>query len=710
MPNSLEAAAPDLGPIGDTMNLRQRIATWIGGKAVSEAVSGMFEVRGTGAPRKGTTELIQSYTKSPWLRGVVSKIADHMAAVPWVLFVKKNSKTGKSERCTALEMAGFEPRQRLKAQYQKLAVLAPLEDHPLLSLLSAPNETMAGVSARKVSSVYYDLKGEVFWLLERNGLNTPVEWWPIPPNWVTALPREGNDNFEVHIRGQRLNVPRTEMLWIRDLNPVDPYARGSGFGESLMDEIDTDEYAAKVAKNIFFNKARPDMIVAIDGADGEALENAKAVHEQKFRGYQNAHQIMWTSGKLTFKELQQKFADLEVMELRKFEREAFITTFGVPPEIMGLLESSNRATVTQAVTIFAKEVLVPRLEVWRAELQRQLVPMFDARLLIDYINPIPEDDDFQLEAMKANPHTATQAEWRELQGLPERGDEDNVHWVPFNLMQVKPGDAPPPPAPNTTPPKMLAEPKAEKAGLEDIIAEASTPTPLQTAISPVFLEEIAKWGNQVLTDLGVGISFSMVDSRVVNHLSELSGKKIVGINETTREAIRAAMRDGILDGDSPAKMANRIRAVFDDANKRRAVTIARTEVVNSSNFGTFTGYSQSGVVSKKQWVSTLDDRVRDMHAEMNGKVVALETPFQFPDGILTMYPGESGAAHHDINERCTITAVIDNEFSEAQLAEVWHKYDKQLVPWESKTEAAAKAAFAEQEKAVLKVLRSILGS
>ena len=49
-------------------------------------------------------------------------------------------------------------------------------------------------------------------------------------------------------------------------------------------------------------------------------------------------------------------------ELRSFERDAIIQTFNVPPELVGVIENSNRATIEAALTIMAIQVIVPRLE------------------------------------------------------------------------------------------------------------------------------------------------------------------------------------------------------------------------------------------------------------------------------------------------------------------------------------------------------------
>jgi len=691
------------------MGMRSRLAMWIGGKSLVQEVAGSYMVKGFGAPRHGTTELFKAYSKSPWLRSVVGKIAQHVSAVPWRLYYKTN-KSGKAVKNVALQTSEVFTRQRLYRQFEKQGAVREVDDHPLLDLLATFNPSMSGVAARKVSSISFDLKGEIFWMIEESALGVPSELWPIPPHWVQELPRQDADYFEVMMYRSRYKIPSKNMVWIRDLDPSNPYGRGTGYGEALMDEIDTDEYAAKVAKNIFFNKGIPDAIISLEGANQDSVDAAKAKYEDKFRGYQKAHRTMWASHKVTVQQLQQKFADMEIMELRSWERNAFVTTFGVPPEIIGLIESSNRATSKEALNILAREVVVPRMEIIRAESQRQLVPRYDDRLVLDYINPIPEDDDYQLEAMQAAPWAGTRAEWRKLQGLEDRGDVDNVHLVPFNLMEVKPGQqVQQEPQGAALPGRAVRGLLPVKEGLQEIIAEAAKVNELQERLDPIMIESMEKWGTEKLAELGLEMSFSMVNPQVVTHLENFSLKRLDGINNTTKDAIRSAIHDGIVDGDDPKKMARRIQAVFSQASDARARLIARTEVPRSSNFTTWNAYTQSKVVQKKTWVATPDDRVRDDHIAMNGVTVALDQEFVLPNGNRTMYPGETGDPADDCNERCTIIAVVDNEFSEAQLLTIWNKFDKGITPWENQIITGVRKAFAAQETAVLKTLRAVLG-
>ena len=133
---------------------------------------------------------------------------------------------------------------------------------------------------------------------------------------------------------------------------------------------------------------------------------------------------------LNVHEIRSDHTGLDMIKPRQWTRDLVVQTFGVPPEVLGILSSSNRATITAADYLYAKNVLTPRLEFLRSTLQERLVPEYDPRLVIDYVSPIEADKQFQLEAAKAAPHTLTVDEWRGLQGfepLPNREGEEFVY-------------------------------------------------------------------------------------------------------------------------------------------------------------------------------------------------------------------------------------------------------------------------------------------
>jgi hypothetical protein len=108
----------------------------------------------------------------------------------------------------------------------------------------------------------------------------------------------------------------------------------------------------------------------------------------------------------------------------------------VPPEIFGILTSSNRATITVSNFLYCTWVIVPRLEFQRETLQIRLVPEYDRRLILDYVSPVMENKEFILEVAKAAPWSLSTDEWRELADRESLGEElgGNLHPIPFNVM------------------------------------------------------------------------------------------------------------------------------------------------------------------------------------------------------------------------------------------------------------------------------------
>ena len=68
-----------------------------------------------------------------------------------------------------------------------------------------------------------------------------------------------------------------------------------------------------------------------------------------------------------------------------------------------------------------------------------------------------------------------------------------------------------------------------------------------------------------------------------------------GLNEVTKREIRRQLAEGFEQGESIPKLTRRIRGYFDDAYKRRAPMVARTEVISASNEGALRGYEEQGI-------------------------------------------------------------------------------------------------------------------
>jgi hypothetical protein len=367
--------------------------------------------------------------------------------------------------------------------------------------------------------------------------------------------------------------------------------------------------------------------------------------------------------------------------------------------------NSNRATVTEAERIMGQEVVLPRLERNRSEIQQTLVPMFDERLIAEFGSPIPVDEDFRLQSMQAAPWAATRGEWRELQGLENRGPVDDVHMVPFSLLEQGAGAKP----------AAADEPKAAKSHTHkddkrDPLSaiNALSADRLTSELDPLWKEKVKEWGDDALKDLGVAISFDLLNPLVTAYLEKFAADHITGkVNETTKQAIRDTLSEGVAAGDDIRNLSKRVTEVFDAARGARSIMIARTEVIGTSNFANMAAYAQSGLDLEKTWVSTPDDRVRETHADAMGQTRKLEEPFSV-GGYEAQYPGDGSLpAEEIINCRCTVVAGVPGASrSIEQLTAIWKGYDARAAEWERQAIAALKRGFDKQQSDVLKALEA----
>jgi len=343
-----------------------------------------------------------------------------VATIEYGLEAIKGSR-GKYIRDAAVQHAGFEARSKALTVLRRQSRLVRIEDHAFLDALNEPNPYMGRVGLLKITNIHVDVVGEAFWLFSRNALGAITGFWPLPPHWVTAKPTPGEPFYRVSYRSWQAEVPMSEIHCFSEPSPVDPYLRGSGIGWTIGDEVEVDEYAAKMAKALFFNQARPDFIVY--GFE-DATEKKRVERDwlSRLQGWQRANRPIFMSGEPKFHEFQRPTMEqLVYPSLRKVQRDVILQTWGISPEIFGIVENSNRATAEAAQWIFRSSVVSPRAERMREHLQ-SIARLYDDRIIVTYPSPVPADKRFVLDVARAAP-SRTLDEWRVLQDLEPIGGD-----------------------------------------------------------------------------------------------------------------------------------------------------------------------------------------------------------------------------------------------------------------------------------------------
>jgi len=381
-------------------------------------------------------ENLQQYRESPWYHRLLDIRASNFAAVKWSLYYRPDARDS-SKRVKSWKHRIMKGLDRHK--YFRKAVdtgeLKEVENNPFLDVFHEPNPTMSGNTFRNLCLKYFDAQGEVFIYKRRDTLNIVYQLWLFSPTWIYKLPTESQPYFDATVLGRTVRIPAEDMVWIRNHELLNPYTRGAGQGESLGSFIDTDRYAREFMASFFYNDATPNGIWWLPQASQDTVDDFDNRINNAHKGSLRKHKQLILDGPV-----EPKFTQVNVsngidasIPLSEHLRDFMVSVMSVPPELAGILTSSNRATIEAAETIFARHVLIPLCEMFLDELSRQLLPDFDDRLMLAYENPVPADNVFKLDVMKSAPWIASAGEWREMAGLPSRGKEDEFYMVPVNL-------------------------------------------------------------------------------------------------------------------------------------------------------------------------------------------------------------------------------------------------------------------------------------
>lgn len=679
---------------------------------------GSFVSRWARPPSMNTAEWLNMFTKSPRL-AVVDRIASDLANI-----------NGKLLR---VEEDGSE---------------TEITNHPFLDFMAHPNPLyeMTSSAIWRLHEIYLMLVGESFFLIERDDRGRPVELWNVPPHWVKMTPYLGNPNYSiVSPGGLSMTVPVDDMFIMKQLNPLDPFLRGLGIAESIADEVEIDEYAAKFQKRFFYNDATPPVVFLMPDATDEQRDAFMARWNQKHRGVENSHRAAALSGNVDVKEIGSNDGkNLGFIESRIAMRDAVLEHFGVPREIMGITENSNRSTADAAQYIYAKNVLTSRIRMREEAINAQLLPMFGSDLVWRYDAVIPYDKEFDkgkaLEAYNAGLITKNEA--RELLDLPDI-EGGNIYKVSSNDLFLGETDDPAELSQSilqedlaALSEKPMCGEKSRRMNVTAILRReaaavrenerlfemaiskhfASQQTAITAALGgttkadipdalsaleeyllpdgtfdPELWAQLSEIEQQRLVDAvasglldwnkeaeklmnlfnplwrktyddGAAISEESYDLTDIERPEFVSsaringGKRIVGIEQTTRNKIADIIARGISDGQSQISLRESIQDAM-GATKARAKLIARQETVTALATGQFDMMKLAGAKTKT-WHHRPQKNPRDgsrgpNHVILDGETVAIDA--KFSNGL--RYPRDPNDPRPEelINCRCYLT-------------------------------------------------------
>jgi len=555
-------------------------------------------------PERNVKGYLSAYGEIYSLFGVALRIATAVSEVKWRLY--KGNERGERNQIT---------------------------DHPILTLLDFANEFQTGQEIIELTQLHMDLAGKAFWYLPKNQLGVPGEVWVLPPHLMKIVPsqKEFIAGYIYQNGSEPVPFDKTDIIWFSMPDPINPYG-GVGYAQPAAVELDSEAYAGKWNRNFFYNSARADAVLEAEGQLGEEqYEQLRTQWASRYEGVSRAHKIAILEGGLKYKQIQVSQKDMDFPNLRRQTRENLLFTFGMPLSVMGISENVNRANAEAGDYTFARWLIKPRLTRIKNKLNEQLLPKFSQAkgVEIDFDEVVPET----IEQKRTLAESGVKAgymtinEGRKLVGLDPIPKGDQL-LLPMNLFP--------------TPIKSFNIPLAKGRGFSEEQKETiwrgyaqkteAEERLFRRALKTLFDEQEGEVVKQLRETGDINDSYfdsetakvadafkPLIESVYLSHKEDILGgaepvsphKQIdepalewiatrsltlaTSINETTKREIRKQLAEGFEQGESIPKLTRRIRGYFDNAYKRRAPMVARTEVISAANEGALRGYEEQGI-------------------------------------------------------------------------------------------------------------------
>lgn len=182
-----------------------------------------------------------------------------------------------------------------------------------------------------------------------------------------------------------------------------------------------------------------------------------------------------------------------------------------------------------------------------------------------------------------------------------------------------------------------------------------------------------------------GMNFGVVDQATINRRIKdgdirLPKKKIDIPKDMAwnTKQLNSSVLQGILQGESMRDIAQRILPIVNH-NAASAIRNARTMVTSAENQGRIDRYHQledDGVVLKKVWIATADDRTRESHLELDGEERNIAEVFS--NGLIR--PADPNGEPEEVyNCRCALgTHVIGFKNSKGEVIPIDYEPDDTL--------------------------------
>ena len=335
----------------------------------------------------------------------------------------------------------------------------PIEDHPLLDLLSRPNPTMSQSEYFQKLVSYLLISGNSYMLRVGSDDGVPTELYCLRPDRIEIkttkygfMPNSYHYVVEGQIRDKYDIDPLTGQSVLKQIklfNPMDDFMGQSPLMPAAAD-IDQHNLGGKHNTHLLINGARPSGAVVYKPKDETGAmamltdsqrEQLRQDLQSRFNGTGNTGRTMILEGDFDYKEMGLSPKDMDFANMKSMSAKDIALVFGVPAQLIGASDTQTYNNMAEARLALYEETIIPLLRHLESDLNEWLVPLFGDDITLKYdIDGIPAISERRrlvtdniLRAV--NEGVLTRNEARERLNLDPISGGDEIY-IPANLFPL----------------------------------------------------------------------------------------------------------------------------------------------------------------------------------------------------------------------------------------------------------------------------------
>ena len=275
----------------------------------------------------------------------------------------------------------------------------PQDTHPIHQLVAErPNPEMDAGEFWRFLLVYALFGGNGTAWVERNPQGRPVALWPVPASRVRIgrSPQSRELVYDINLTEDEAGPghDRWFRVWQDDILHVKAFGTHRLYGASPIqaarESIGTARSAQDYAGRFYENDASPGGVISVEGnLTDEQFDRLNRQWKEAHQGLSKAHMMALLENGAQWHQVGISPQDAEFIETRKFETREIARIFGLPPHMIGDVETSTSwgSGIEQQNIAFLQYSLMPWIDRLERAATRTLLrrgPTADDQLFVKW--------------------------------------------------------------------------------------------------------------------------------------------------------------------------------------------------------------------------------------------------------------------------------------------------------------------------------------